>query len=133
MFPFDIDEDEITPEIEEEKIPSDYEIDLETGKLTGRIISGLDAIKQYVMIVLRTDRYFYPQYSWDHGCDLNSLIGQHYDDEYIKSEVKRMLDEALLIKSDVIGIEDLDCKIVRDKLICSFTLDTVYGRAEINV
>ena len=62
MFPFDIDEDEITPVIEEEKEPTDYEIDFNTGRLTGKIITGLDAIIQWVRIVLSTDRYYYPQY-----------------------------------------------------------------------
>ena len=48
MFPFDIEDDEVDVEIDEQTEPSDYEIDLETGKLTGRVITGLDAIKQRV-------------------------------------------------------------------------------------
>jgi hypothetical protein len=67
MFPFDIDDAELDVEVEEDKEPSDYEIDFETGKLTGRIITGLPAIKQWVMIVLGTDKYYYTPDSWDHG------------------------------------------------------------------
>jgi hypothetical protein len=63
MFPFDIEDDEVDFNIDEQTEPSDYEIDLETGKLTGRVITGLDAIKQRVMIVFGTDRYYYNQYS----------------------------------------------------------------------
>ena len=40
MFPFDIDDGEIEVEQEESKEPRDYEIDLKSGKLTGKIITG---------------------------------------------------------------------------------------------
>lgn len=133
MFPFDIDEEEITPVIEEEKEPSDYEIDFNIGKLTGRIITGLDAIKQWVRIVLSTDRYYYPQYSWEHGVELSELIGKNYDEDYIKSEAKRMISEALLVDKNIQGIDNFECSMEKDKLTVSFTIDTIYGRGEVNV
>lgn len=133
MFPFDIDEEEITPVIEEEKEPSDYEIDFNIGKLTGRIITGLDAIKQWVRIVLSTDRYYYPQYSWEHGVELSELIGKNYDEDYIKSEAKRMISEALLVDKNIQGIDNFECAMENDKLTVSFTIDTIYGRGEVNV
>ena len=133
MFPFDIEDEEINPIIEEDKLPTDYEIDFNTGKLTGRIITGLDAIKQWVRIVLSTDRYFYPQYSWNHGVELNKLIGQNYDPEYIKSEVRRMIEDAILIDENIIGIEDLVCSLENDKLKISFKINTIYGGDEVNV
>lgn len=40
MFPFDIEDEEAMPEIEEEKELEEYEVDFESGKLTGRKISG---------------------------------------------------------------------------------------------
>lgn len=46
MFPFDIEDEEVDVEVEEAEEPADYEIDFETGNLTGRIITGLDAIIQ---------------------------------------------------------------------------------------
>lgn len=133
MFPFDIEDDEIDIEVEGDKIPSDYEIDFETGKLTGRIITGLDAIMQWVRIVLSVDRYFYPQYSWVFGHELSSLIGQNYDENYIKSEVKRMIEDAIMINENITGIEDLECSINGDILTASFTVNTIYGGGEISV
>lgn len=133
MFPFDIEDDEIDLKIEESKAPSDYEIDLDTGKLTGKIITGLDAIKQWVRIVLLTDRYFYPQYSWDHGSELNSLIGQTYDSNLIESEVKRMIRDALLVSKDINSVDDIECEIDKDRLTVRFTIDTIYGRGEMIV
>ena len=133
MFPFDIDDDEINIEVEEDKEPTDYEIDFNTGRLTGRIITGLEAIIQWVRIVLSTDRYYYPQYSWDHGVELSKLIGQNYDEDYIKSEVKRMISDAIMIDKNILGIEDLKCSMERDKLTVSFTINTIYGGGEISV
>ena len=74
MFPFDLEDGEIDVEQEEEKEPKEYEIDLKTGKLTGRMITGLKAIEQWIYITLATDRFFYTQYSWDHGSELNTGV-----------------------------------------------------------
>lgn len=133
MFPFDLDDEEINVAVPEEKEPTDYEIDFRTGRLTGRIITGLDAIIQWIRIVLSTDRYFYPQYSWNHGVELNTLIGQNYDESYIKSEVKRMIEEAIMIDENILGIDNLVCSMKGDKLTVSFTVNTIYGGGEVNV
>ena len=54
MFPFDIDDGEIEVEQEESKEPRDYEIDLKSGKLTGKIITGLSAIEQFISHLRQT-------------------------------------------------------------------------------
>lgn len=133
MFPFDIDDADIAVEVEEQKPPSDYEIDFSTGKLTGRTITGLDAIKQWVRLVLSTDRYYYGQYAWDHGSELQSLIGKNYDAALVESEVKRMLEDALLVNDDIDDISDLVCEINGDRLTATFTIITPYGKGDISV
>lgn len=133
MFPFDIEDEEVDVEVEEVKEPADYEINFETGRLTGRIITGLDAIVQRAKIVLNTDRYFYSQYSWDHGAELNQLIGKNYDKDYIESEVKRMVSEALMTDESILDITDFSTFIQNEKLTVRFTIDTVYGRRELSV
>lgn len=132
MFPFDL-EDEEEVEIEEQKEPKDWEIDFKTGKLTGRVVTGFDAIKQWVRIALSIDRYTFPQYTWDYGNDLSSLIGKNYDEGYIKSEAKRMIEDALSINDDILGIEDFECSFKNDKLIATFKLNTKYGGGVISV
>ena len=133
MFPFDIDDAELDVEVEEDKEPSDYEIDFETGKLTGRIITGLPAIKQWVMIVLGTDKYYYTQYSWDHGCELRDLIGKGFKQDYIESEVKSIITDALSMSKDIKGISNLEVSYEGDTLTAAFTLDTIYGSEEVMV
>ncbi len=133
MFPFDIDDAELDVEVEEDKEPSDYEIDFETGKLTGRIITGLPAIKQWAMIVLGTDKYYYTQYSWNHGCELRDLIGKGFKQDYIESEVKRIITDALSMSKDIKGISNLEVSYEGDTLTAAFTLDTIYGSEEVMV
>lgn len=133
MFPFDIEDDEFEDEQEETKEPREHEIDLKTGKLTGKIITGLRAIEQWIYITLATDRYFYTQYSWDHGSELNSLIGKSVSEEYAKSEVKRMIEDAILVNEYITGIENVECSIEKDVLKASFTALTEYGEVNINV
>lgn len=133
MFPFDIEDDEVDVEIDEQTVPSDYEIDLETGKLTGRVITGLDAIKQRVMIVFGTDRYYYNQYSWEHGHELNELIGKNYTLDYLKTEAKRMVEDALAPDEDIESVEDFDCEIVDETLVIRFKIVTIYGNEEVEI
>ena len=132
MFPFDLDDDEIDTE-QEEKEPKEYEIDFTTGKLTGRTITGLKAIEQWIYITLATDRYFYTQYSWNHGSELNTLIGKNVSQAYVESEVKRMIEDALSQNEYILGIDDLECNITNDVLTASFKVLTTYGEVSINV
>jgi phage baseplate assembly protein W len=132
MFPFDMDDDEDVV-VDEDSVPSDYEIDFSKGKLTGRIITGLDAIIQWARIVLSTDRYYYTQYSWDHGSELQELIGKSMSKEYATSEIKRMITDALMVNDDVLGIDDLEYEITNDRITASFTINTVYGGGEVYV
>lgn len=133
MFPFDIDDEELEVEQDEETEPKDYEIDRAAGALTGRFVTGLKAIEQWIYLTLSTDRYYFTQYSWDYGSELNTLIGQQGSQSYIESEVKRMLEEALLVNSYITGIEDLTCTIKKDVLTASFTAITEYGEVSIDV
>lgn len=134
MFPFDIDIEDEEEVIEEERaLNTDYEIDFNTGKLTGRIITGLEAVIQWARLTLATERYFYTQYNWDYGSELQSLIGRNHSKDYIESEVKRILNEALLINEAITGIEVLKCDNSGEKLKISSGLETIYGRGEIDV
>lgn len=133
MFPLDLDDDDLIDETDESDEPRDYELDLRTGKLTGRMVTGLDAIKQWIYLALSTERYYYTQHSWDYGSELHTLIGKTVDPEYIESEAARMIEEALLVNKHITDIDDLTCSIDRDVLTVSFTAITDYGEVAINV
>jgi predicted NUDIX family phosphoesterase len=136
MFPFDLDDDEDVLEEEQEETTSeqvDYEIDFTTGKLTGRIISGLDAVIQWIRLALGTEKYYFNQFSWDYGCELQSLIGRDYSEEIIDSEVDRMIRDTLSANEDIEGISDMDITYDNDKIQAVFTVNTVYGSEEVSI
>lgn len=134
MFPFDLDdEDDVIIEDTEEAEPSDYEIDFSTGKLTGKIISGLDAVIQWIRLALGTDRYYFTQYSWNYGSELGELLGNAFTQEYLENEVKRMIVDALSVNPHIQGISNLQCDVSKDDLVASFTVNTIYGNGEVTV
>lgn len=134
MFPFDLEDEDIDLEelAETKQFAEDYEIDFATGRLTGNIITGPDAVAQWARLALNIQRYVYPQYSWDYGSELGTLIGNGYDTDYIESEVSRMVTDALSPNEDIEGIRGLACDFEDGRLAVSFTLVTVYGETEVD-
>lgn len=134
MFPFDIDEgEEILTDEEDEVEYKEYEIDFETGQLTGRVVDGIDAVRVWIYLALRTAKYRYEQYSWDYGCELDTLIGKSYTNEYLESEIQRMLEECLLLNEHITEVELLDFENEDDKLNATIKVITDYGEEEMNV
>lgn len=135
MFPFDLDdeEDDVLEEEQTETEQTDYEIDFVTGALTGRIITGFDAVIQWIRLTLGTERYFYNQFSWDYGSELETLIGREESKEYIESEVNRMITDALSVNDAIEGITDMTISTEKDSLYAEFTVNTIYGSGEVKV
>lgn len=134
MFPFDLDDenDVVIPDDTEDE-PSDYEIDFTTGKLTGKIITGLDAVIQWIKLALGTDRYYFTQYSWNYGSELGDLLGSSFTKEYLENEVKRMIADALCINPKIQSVSNVECQMDKDELVASFTVNTIYGSREVKV
>ena len=112
------------------KIPKEYEIDLSTGQLTGKIVEGVDAIKVWIYNALRTARYRYNIFSWDYGSELEELIGHSYSQEYLNVEAKRMVEDCILINENIISITGFSISLVNDKMNADFTANTLLGEVE---
>lgn len=134
MFPYDIDEEEdVLSEEEEEVEPKEYEVNFETGQLTGRIVTGLKAILVWAWLALHTARYRYVQYSWDYGHELDTLVGQRLDAEYMETSVQTMLEECLLLNEHITGVEILEFNIEENKVAGKIKIITDYGEGELDV
>ena len=56
-------------------------------------------------------------FCWKYGCELEELIGKAYNDEdYLLSETKRMIEDALLINPYIKSVEDVEINKDLDKL-----------------
>lgn len=130
MFPFD---EDITDEIEDEKDPAEYEIDFTTGQLTGRIVHGLDAVKVWAWLALCTNRYTYEQYSFDYGHDLSDLIGTVHSQEYLESEVERIVKDTLMVNENIIDATVTDFNLDNEKLTVNVTISTKWGEIDLDV
>lgn len=111
--------------------PSDtYRIDWENKRIRGRV-SGLEAVRQFVEKVLRTDKYSYAIYDWYYGNELYNLKGKPF--EYITAELPRIIEEALLVDNRILSITDYEFeKIGVDAMTVSFTVNSIYGSINYN-
>ena len=97
------------------------------------IVEGKEAIKVWIYKAIKTVRYQYPIYSWDYGCEINSLIGQNYTKGLTKSESERYIKEAILINPYITDVKIIDINFSEDILSVSIQVDTIYGEVNVNV
>lgn len=96
-----------------------------TGSRINGMTDGLDAIKQAVGLILSTERYVYPVYSWRYGIETDSLIGKPY--EFVSAEIKGRIREALLQDDRIIGISGFEFTRQGDEIIVEFEVQSEYG------
>lgn len=126
-------------EIEEVKeIPREYKYDFKRKEIvmvngSPRLVEGVEAIKIWIYKTLLTQRGYYMAYSFDYGQDYEDLIGSGLSIEALKSEAKRMTEEALFDNENILKIEDFDASISGDKIEISFTAITKYGNIGMEV
>ena len=98
-----------------------------------KIAEGLEALKIWAYKALVTERYKYLAYSWDYGQEIANLIGSNISSDFVKSEVKRYIEEAFLVNPHIKGIKNLSTTIKEDKISVDFTILSDLGEVVINV
>lgn len=113
--------------LEEQIQPSrTYHLDLVRKRVTS-MIDGQDAIIQAVRKILYTERYAYVIYSSQYGVELDRLVGQEYD--FIVSDIKRTLTEALLVDNRIISLENFEMeKTGLDTMEVNFLVNSIEGK-----
>ncbi|WP_144492765.1 DUF2634 domain-containing protein [Bacillus pumilus] len=123
---------EETEEDEEVETSTTYRIDVETGRLTGETISGIEAIRQFVYMTLRTERYAHPIYSHDIGTEIQELLTDtEATDEYKEMEIPRLLEEALIVDERIDHIEEIEVTKENDSFHVKLAIATDEGTLEI--
>lgn len=128
----------ITSEVEFEDILDDeneeaeletletFRIDFQRGVITSEIIDQVEAIKQFVYITLRTERFLFPIYSQDYGSELRDVIQDRNSTEELRlSEIERMIEEALVFDERIEAVENYDFTVDGDRYYASFDVVTV--------
>lgn len=134
LFPFVTDEEiaQVNPDITASSI-REYELDFKTGRLTGRIVTGVDALCVWAYLALKAKRYRWVIYSWQYGEEYTNLIGYSFDEDYLYSEVKRYIEECLFVNEHITGIEDLTVNQVNEMLYIRFRMITDVGSKEVSM
>lgn len=115
----------LTTEITEQVYPSrTYEIIIEKDRISG-YTDELTAVAQAAYLILATERYKHPIYSWDYGVELVDLIGLPMN--YVISEVPNRIKDALIQDDRIKDVVDFEFEINGKKLNVKFTIISNVG------
>lgn len=103
-----------------------YKLDFEKGRCVG-MTDGLDAIEQAIFKILSTNRFEHLIYSDDYGFE--NPIGK--DEIFVRAEIPRRIEEALLQDERITSVEDMKLDFVKDSATISFTCHTLYGDVDV--
>lgn len=111
-------------------IPSKtYYINRNTNRISG-YIDDKNAIVQAIYLILSTERYESVIYNWYYGTEFDSLVGK--DRDFVKSELKRRIVEALLEDDRILDVTDFDITFNKDIANVVFLVETNIGDININ-
>ena len=96
-------------------------------------VSGLDALASWAMRAILVQRYQLPIYSTNYGCEINSLIGSEYSENFVRSESERLILECVCSNPYITGISHFSTSYIDRKLTINFRLETIYGVIDIEL
>lgn len=105
-----------------------WRIDFGKGRILG-MVDGIEAVKQAAYKILQTQRYKYLAYSFNYGHELESVIG--LSPLFVKSELTRIIQEALKQDDRIQRIENLQTTIAGDSITATFTVVTNFGNFDV--
>lgn len=92
------------------------------------LLDDLDAVEQSVYLILGTERYKFPIYSWDYGVELADLFGKPMP--FVMAELPERIKEALMVDERISNVTDFEFTQNGKKLEVSFTVVTDAGNLE---
>lgn len=109
-----------------------YRMDFERKRIGG-MIDGKEAAVQAIWKILSTTRFAHLIYDDQYGCDFfNKINDSGLTEDYLKTDMLAMLEDALLYDERVTGVSDFKYEILsHDSVHVSFTASTIYGEIEI--
>jgi len=103
-----------------------YALNFETGEIKGKV-DGLEAIKQFCIKSINTARFRHIIYSFNYGCEVDGLIGMDLTEDFLISELSRMVKEALEYDDRIDSVEEFIINNEYDNIYISFKVNTIYG------
>lgn len=94
-------------------------------------VDGLRAVQQAVYLILNTERYEFPIYSWGYGVELQDLYGK--PTTYVTPELERRIREALLADNRIISVNKFEFTRNKGKIHVTFVVNTIFGSFDNNL
>ena len=101
-----------------------WKINEERAEVRGTV-DELEAMKQAVNKILRTERYQYAIYDWNYGMELEELYGKNVT--YVIPELKKRIEDALLADDRVIAVTDFFFTQKKGSVSAEFMVHTIFG------
>lgn len=111
-------DEELNEEIQSSRT---HRIDFENGRITGEIIDGIEAIKQFIYCSLRVSRFSYPIYTSDIGNEIHSLLSDsEVTVDFKIAELPRLITEALIYDDRIESVNSFEMKHIGNALHSTF-------------
>lgn len=88
-------------------------------------VTDLEALSQAIHKRLTTQQFEYPIYSFGYGVDWRDLLGQ--DPEYVRPEMKRMIQETLLEDDRITEVDNFSFEFSGNVCQCTFDVTSIFG------
>ena len=106
-------------------VDNDYKLDTDNNIIAGKV-TGIDKLKQDILMILNIERYHYIIYDWNIGIETQDLYGMPV--EYVCSELEYRIPDALSILDAIEDIYDFEFDTSKKNVvICSFAIKSKYG------
>lgn len=116
-----------TVEQEQEQPSLTYALDLTRGRITGRV-DGQKAVEQAIRKALITPRFRCLIYDNQYGSEIKqTIIAGDVSQEYIETEMPRIVKDALLVDSRVLDVYGFSFSFDNEQAFIHFTAKTIFG------
>ena len=99
------------------------------GKPSVGMTDELEAVKQAIYLLLQTDRFLHPIFSWDYGIEREDWQEEDSEEE-LESLIEDRITEALLQEDRILEVTDFEFTRHREILSVAFTVHTIFGESQ---
>lgn len=97
------------------------------------IVEGIEALKIWILKILKTERYKYLAYSWTYGSEISTVIGNKFKKREIEIDLKNIVEDVLLRHPQILSVNNLIVSQSGKSLSVQMTIHTEYGEVDVNV
>ncbi len=116
-----------------DEVSRTYRVNWDSGRIVGTIPaesdedSYLDALRQFVYKALQSRRFVNIIYDEDYGSEIEEMQKMGYPRELLKSELQRLITEALVYDERIASVEGFEFIFGRDDLLVKFLVTSARG------